>query len=246
MSWPHLQEIDIDMEMEDDLRRKNNRFPYIYCFVPFSKSIWVLVSIPCHKEWLKSNKSTTNQILDNYMFHHVPLHCTHLPWNILFFSTWLVSHRHSCWIIGDGNHGFMMIYASTILQLGRCSWSWLEADKAFCTFLSRKGQDPGSSWAPRWKKTLRVWNNPPTPWNDQYIEHISWNIPPRNPDSELDLFIVGGTQIEGIKKSQTIGCIPTITRNGVCELYYAQLEVYHWDYHTAGIYAAGIAFFSYN
>jgi hypothetical protein len=30
MSWPHLQEIDIDMEMEDDLRRKNNRFPYIY------------------------------------------------------------------------------------------------------------------------------------------------------------------------------------------------------------------------
>ena len=153
----------------------------MYCFVPFSKSIWVLVSIPCRKEWLKSNKSTTNQILDNYMFHHVPLHCTHLPWNILFFSTWLVSHRHSCWIIGDGNHGFMMIYASTILQLGRCSWSWLEADKAFCTFLSGKGQDPGSSWAPRWKKTLRVWNNPPTPWNDQYIEHISWNIPPSKP-----------------------------------------------------------------
>ena len=30
------------------------------------------------------------------------------------------------------------------------------------------------------------------------------------------------------------------------KLYYAQLEVYHWDYHTAGIYAAGIAFFSYN
>jgi hypothetical protein len=29
MSWPHLQEIDIDMEMEDDLRRKTIGF-HIY------------------------------------------------------------------------------------------------------------------------------------------------------------------------------------------------------------------------
>ena len=31
------------------------------------------------------------------------------------------------------------------------------------------------------EKTLRVWNNLLTPWNDKNIEHISWNIPPSKP-----------------------------------------------------------------